>query len=207
MNRIIYLSIIIALCCTSASLFAETVKEVNADSTQALGLQVGIVSGYGIGYRYFFTEGSMKNFGIQGVLGGYSSGNNDTSFRPQDAELHGTDLIDSDPGKKYYLNIGLSGIYILKKTSLFNFYLAGGMDWVYETKKTYYQEYDAADAEIGDPYAKTKTKNLLSMGVGPGAELKLGRYFKISVDLPITYTGSHELIMYIPQVGVYYYFK
>ncbi|HOD18559.1 MAG TPA: hypothetical protein PKJ14_08010 [Candidatus Cloacimonadota bacterium] len=202
-----FLIAIMMLAAITGQLAAADVP-ANPDSTHALGFHFGLVSGYGLSYRHFCHEGKFQNFGFQGVVGGYSSGKNEASLKVQDAEREGDYLIDTDAGRKYYINIGLNGIYELKRTSVFNFYLLGGMDWSYETKKLYHQKYDPADSSAyGNIYTDHKIKSLLSMGLGPGVEINLGRYFKLAVELPITYTGEHNLVMYIPQAGIYYYFR
>ncbi len=214
MNKAIYLTLILSLCLGGSLLIAKT--PVNPDSTQALGLHFGNVSGNGLSYRRFFEK-----WGIQGVFGGYSTGTNAYQDFP-DSVLVPHDYTDQvytvkDMGRKYVLNLGVSGIYPLKKTNLFTFYVTGGFSWAYSNRKNYKRDYLADNIETAqdfyqidsseDVYSGRVVKSYLNMGAGPGMEIKVGPYFKLAVEIPITYTGKHEFVMYVPQVGIYYYFK
>jgi hypothetical protein len=35
----------------------------------------------------------------------------------------------------------------------------------------------------------------------------LGKNFRVALELPITYNWEQRIVMYIPQIGFYYYFK
>ncbi len=212
MKKAVYLILTLALCLASVNVFAQwSAGEENPDSTQALGLHFGNVSGNGLSYRHF-----LPSVGFQAVLGGYSSGTDDINL-PDYLDRHLEDTentkIKTDHGRKYSINLGLNAIYPLKKTDLFMFYVTGGFCWKYFNEKKFEQEYQlsSTDTTRYDPVGEVKTvrdiENLLNMGFGPGAEIRLGKYFKLALEIPITYTGKHEFIMYVPQAGIYYYFK
>lgn len=56
-------------------------------------------------------------------------------------------------------------------------------------------------------YGEDVTNSYWCFGVGPGVELELFKNIRFAVELPFTYNNDNELIMYIPQGGIYYYFK
>jgi hypothetical protein len=37
--------------------------------------------------------------------------------------------------------------------------------------------------------------------------MKLANRFHVSVELPITFNHKDDLVMYIPALGIYYYFR
>ncbi len=210
MRKTLQLLIIITLCLSGGTLLSAKAV-VNPDSTQALGLHFGNVSGNGLSYRRFFDK-----WGIQAVFGGYSTGSNTYDFVERTippGDYNDPVYVMNDMGKKYVLNLGLSGIYPLKKTELFTFYVTGGFSWDYSNRKNYKQDFLQPHPDSvyyyqdGDVYSKRVVRSYLNIGAGPGMEIKLGPYFKLAAEIPVTYTGKHEFIMYVPQVGIYYYFK
>jgi hypothetical protein len=207
-KRVVCLLLLGLLCSVCLNAVSAEYVAPNTDSTQALGLHFGNVSGCGISYRYF-----RNAWGLQTVLGGYNNGSNKyPSTLKEPPHPHADSFVHTDTGKKYFLNLGLNGIYQLKKTNLFNLYLTGGFCWSYYNRKNYHITYtvdttDTTRFNAGAYSIDHTNKSFLSVGVGPGFEAKLGKFFKLSLELPITYTGRHEFIMYVPQVGLYYYFR
>jgi len=43
--------------------------------------------------------------------------------------------------------------------------------------------------------------------MGLGFEIKLGKTFVWAIEMPITLNQKGDVMMYIPQSGLYYYFK
>lgn len=182
------------------------------DSLQAFGLHFGNVSGNGFAYRYF-----LEKVGFQAVLGGYSSGNNTYNLPDQivftSASVPEPQYTRKDKGRKYNLNLGLNAIYPLKRTDIFTFYLTGGMCWKYFNNKYFNRDY--VESQPGsltynaqtEVYDSREVKSYVNFGFGPGVEIEAAKFFKLSIELPITYTGKHEFIMYVPSVGIYYYFR
>jgi len=212
-KRFIYCGIILTLLFISLNAYAADGMGSDIyeqDSQQAFGIHFGNVSGSGLAYRYF-----LDKVGFQGVLGGYSSGNNTYSFRDSVfVEIANSKITLRDKGRRYSMNLGANVIYPLKKTDLFIFYLTGGLCWKYFNYKYYKQDYLPTTTTSlyyqQDPdgvYSNRDIKSYVNFGFGPGVEIKAGKFFKLSIELPVTYTGKHEFIMYVPAVGIYYYFK
>jgi hypothetical protein len=182
----------------------------------AFGIHFGNVSGNGYAYR--FVE---KDWGVQAVAGGFSTGSNKYSFPDRfensDSQDNPVSLIRTDNGRKYSINLGVNGILPLKRMENIMFYAHAGMCWFYSTQKRYHQLYTRDDSITdqysyyyditGEAYSSNKTKSYVNIGAGPGVEVMVGKYFRLSLELPVTYTGKDEFIMYIPQAGLYYYFK
>lgn len=182
-------------------------------TTQGFGVHFGNVSGNGYAWRYM-----TDNNGIQLVLGGYTSGDNSYHFPSTYSNYESNPapfVYDRDPGRKYYINFGANYIKPLKRTQYSLFYVHAGVNWNYSDQRIYTQKY-VYETESGSeniyslddsPVISHKVKSYVNIGAGPGFELALGRYVKLALELPVTYTGKDEFLMYIPQAGLYYYFK
>lgn len=209
MNRTLYVLVILGLLLFAASAFGEN----GNGNTHGFGVHFGNVSGNGYAYRYITDK-----LGIQLVVGGMTSGDNHYSMPDQliiyDSP-HPLTTVRVDNGRKYNFNLGGNIILPLKRTTGSMFYLHAGTNWKYSDQKQYkqdYQRYSSSDYQAnysptGDVTTSHKMKSYFNVGIGPGVELSAGKYFKLALELPITYTGDNEFIMYIPQAGLYYYFK
>jgi hypothetical protein len=218
MKRTIFTIAIILLLSMTLSVYAQSKNQHNSDNdaeTQAFGVHFGNVSGNGYAYRYLGQQ-----LGIQLVGGGFTTGNNNASLPNRvidnDNYTNPPSLITrTDDGRKYSFNLGGNLIFPLKRTGSALFYLHTGVCWKYSDLKIYKQNYSldyisnytSYYEPSGGVYSSHKVKSYVNYGIGPGVELLAGKYFKLSLELPITYTGNDELIMYIPQAGLYYYFK
>jgi hypothetical protein len=208
MKRVFALIIITCVLIITASLFAE---EINTNDRHAFGIHFGNVSGNGYAYRYM-----TEKYGIQVVAGGFTSGSNSHSFADRIYRYDSNNDINltlTDEGRKYSINLGGNLIVPLKKTENSLFYIHGGICWFYSDRKTYNRDYNIDNVypgyydAVGETYTTHKIRSYMNIGAGPGVELLVGKYFKLALELPVTYTGNDEFIMYIPQAGLYYYFR
>jgi hypothetical protein len=218
MNRLMLIMTLLTV--LMGSLIAQETEAFIADNApdtsiaaQGFGVHFGNVSGNGYAWRYL-----KEKWGVQLVVGGLTSGKNDYSF---DEGYYNYDtnpassVFQKDNGRKYYFNLGANGILPLSRTSSMLFYLHGGINWQYTDQQVYNQEYiyDYSSGstnyydQSGDPTISHKIKSYANIGVGPGFEFFIGKNLKLALELPITYTGNNEFYMYIPQAGLYYYFK
>ncbi|MBM4400284.1 MAG: hypothetical protein FJ041_08165 [Candidatus Cloacimonetes bacterium] len=187
---------------------AKTSSPAEEEGSHGFGIHFGNVSGNGYAYRYLGQE-----LGIQVVVGGFTTGKNDPSFSPNIYHYSNAPQISvTEKGRKYSFNLGGNLIFPLKKLENTVFYLHGGTCWVYSDQKLFTQKYNySSSMEVYNISGKYETshniKSYVNFGAGPGVEMMAGKYFKLVIELPITYTGTKELIMYIPQAGLYYYFK
>jgi len=216
MNRLVFTAAMLIILIISFNAYAQEEKTSTTfeeNDSQGFGFHFGNVSGTGYAYRYW-----MDKWGIQGVIGGLTSGTNKYSFPGIIQENYALDppliLTDNDEGRKYSFNFGANVMYSLKRTSNTNFYVHGGFSWSYVDKKFYRQTYSLVSSKelysytvTGKPTSHHDIKRNLNVGAGPGVEIDVGKFFKVAIELPLTFTGDREFIMYIPQVGLYYYFR
>ncbi len=215
MRKSLYVLVIMGLLLFTVNAFALGNGSDDSDVkyTQGFGVHFGNVSGNGYAYRYI-----GKDLGFQLVVGGLTDGDNHTNF-PEAAYTYDSPApltyLRTEKGRKYNFNIGGNVILPLRKTTYSMFYLHAGANWKYSDQKIFSQYYDYDHTEYGTSYyypnepiyTTHKVRSYCNIGIGPGVELQAGRYFKLALELPVTYTGDDEFIMYIPQVGFYYYFK
>lgn len=214
MNKVFLTAALAVIMILAAAFLTAAEHENNYNETQAFGMHFGNISGNGYAYRIF-----LDNLGFQFVVGGFTAGSNNYSFPPRIIRYDETNppltLTDTDNGRRYNFNIGANAIFPLKRTENFLFYAHTGLCWLYSDQKKYSQLYSHDSTStwysyyspVGAVNTSNKIKSYVNIGVGPGVEMQLGKYFKIALELPITYTGQRELIMYIPQAGIYYYFR
>lgn len=193
---------------TDESLNTPSVSMAN----QGFGVHFGNVSGSGYAWRYMNDK-----HGVQLVLGGFTTGDNGVFFSPQIPVADTLDTWDTENGRKYYMNFGVNYLKPLKQTEFTLFYLHAGLNWNYSDQKQYKQRYSLYSipedggnniyTKAGSPTVSHKISSYVNIGAGPGFEIALGRYVKLSLELPVTYTGKDEFLMYIPQAGLYYYFQ
>ncbi len=96
------------------------------------------------------------------------------------------------------INFAVNGMGILDEFRYGRIYImAGGM-----VKYYHHDKYE-------DPYYPEEeiNENRWCVGVGPGLEWILSKQFRLALEIPITYNWKNDIIMYIPQGGIYYYFK
>jgi hypothetical protein len=91
----------------------------------------------------------------------------------------------------------LNYLWNLQRTKDYHFYIISGGSYSLQKVKRYYNP---------ETY-KWVNDNKWSVGAGPGFEMKLANRFHVSVELPITFNHKDDLVMYIPALGIYYYFR
>ncbi len=178
----------------------------------ALGLHFGTSSGNGYSMRWM-----GRNHGIQGTLGAYTAGKNTVMFDAPYAYDYIDDVVTvREKGKEGSVILGLNYMYMLDHFRSGRLYIFGGGSYQYYQKRTHYMDFqrvpDGTDGQHFIAVPNTKTSELerqhrWTVGVGPGFEFDLGSQFRMSFELPITYNWKDDIVMYIPQAGLYYYFK
>ncbi|PKN73771.1 MAG: hypothetical protein CVU50_00870 [Candidatus Cloacimonetes bacterium HGW-Cloacimonetes-3] len=205
MKKTILILAITAMLITGTSLMATT--------SRGLGLHFGTVSANGFSYRQF----TGKN-GFQATLGAISLGNNDDYFyTPQYGNYGGASMITlTEEGRRTNVNLGLNYLHTLADNPSGRFYVLGGASYLLSRIKQFEQDYGfQSNNGYEDIYVlltnhpvrnKWETKNNYYIGAGIGFELNLGRNFHWAIELPITLNQDGDIMMYIPQTGLYYYF-
>lgn len=198
------IAILLLLLGLSLALSAQEAK-----SRTALGLHFGTSSGNGYSMRWM-----GEKHGLQGTLGAYTAGNNDVYLS---APYYDSGNLDSpftveEPGKRGAVILGLNYLYMLDHFRSGRLYIFSGGSYQYFQERVYMVDYtsDGVYNYVIDESSRRnelRRENRWTVGVGPGFELELGSQFRFSFELPITFNWKDDIVMYIPQAGLYYYFK
>lgn len=207
--KVLKLSLVVLMCSLTLGLMALDRSE------RAIGIQFGTSSGSGYSYRWM-----GENHGLQFTLGAITYGSNDVKFPnylyDEDVESPGAETtLYTRKGRKSSMSVGLNYINVLESNRSSRFYLAVGGAYTIRRDKELTRTYNRIDSNYYEyqldttiPQVKETIKNdKWTVGGGPGFELTLDKHFRFTFDLPFTYNSDEEMVMYIPQVGLYYYFK
>jgi len=191
--------------------------EFNSDS--AIGIHFGSSTGSGYAMRWF----GAKN-GLQATFGAYTLGSNKVRFERDlydwDNEYYGDSLITVDQGgRETAVNLGVNYMLVLDRFQEGRVYIMGGGSYKYFKEKRFSMDYALQQEQGMEDYYEhyEQVPNSLSernvvqhrwtVGAGPGFEWALNKQFRMAVELPITYNWKHNIVMWLPQAGLYYYFK
>ena len=207
--KALHLLLIVVLCIMASGLVARDSSE------RAIGVQFGTSSGSGYSYRWI-----GENHGLQFTLGAITYGSNKVKFPvflyDEDVQSPGAEsTLYSLKGRKSSMSVGLNYINILEGNRSSRFYLSMGGAYTIKRDKEFTRSYNRINNNYYEyelnavvPEIKsTKNDDKWTVGGGPGFELTLDKHFRFTIDLPLTYNSEEDIIMYIPQVGLYYYFK
>ncbi len=184
-----------------------------ATTSRGLGLHFGTVSANGFSYRQFTGK-----HGFQTTLGAISLGSNDTYFyTPQYGGYGGAPQITlTEEGRRTNVNFGLNYLYALANNPSGRFYVLGGASYLLSRVKQFEQDYGLQSNDgyndvyvlLGNHPERTKweNKSYYYIGAGIGFELNLGRNFRWAIEMPLSVDQDGDVMMYIPQTGLYYYF-
>ncbi|MFA6720620.1 MAG: hypothetical protein WCR92_04310 [Candidatus Cloacimonadaceae bacterium] len=131
----------------------------------------------------------------------------------------------TENGRYNVANLGLNYIYTLDKFDVFRqkdhgrlYVMAGGSyeyyrqntfskdyHWVQAADSTDYDHYEPVNDD--DPFKTSALEHRWTAGAGLGVELGFGKNFRVALELPVTYNWEKRIVMYMPQIGLYYYFK
>ena len=183
----------------------------DANSRVGLGLHFGTQTGNGYAMRWM-----GRLHGAQGTLGAYTIGSNNVKFEDSfwDYDESAATITRNKNGREAAVNLAANYLFMLDHFKTGRLYLIGGGSYTYYQKRVYSKQYrqqtpgsayyEAIDGTESD-YLKREDR--WTVGFGPGFEIILGKQFRFSIEVPITYNYKDEIVMYIPQAGIYYYFK
>lgn len=183
-----------------------------------LGIFGGMISGSGFSYRRMDDR-----FGCQFTFGILSSrGNIDFSTsvmtQPYDARywkpVPSVLNTETRTGRSITGNIGLNLYKPLHRTRKTCFYLLAGVSCYFSTEKRVEQDYGYSNVTdstysfgpVGERRSKWKTDTTVYGGAGIGFEWKFSENLRLSLEWPILLSSDGDLIMYIPQGGMHYFF-
>ncbi|HOY85767.1 MAG TPA: hypothetical protein PLQ80_10790 [Candidatus Syntrophosphaera sp.] len=164
-------------------------------------------------FYYWYDDGNYDDY----WYGDLEPGEED---EPQD-----TLVTLTENGRYNVANLGLNYIYTLDKFDVFKqkdhgrLYVMAGGSYQYYRQNIYTKDYhwvtvdDTLDydhyapVDDSDPLRESRLEHRWTAGAGLGVELAFGKNFRVALELPITYNWEQRIVMYIPQIGLYYYFK
>jgi hypothetical protein len=204
MKRIFVIVALVTFLSAGIALYGETAR--------GLGLHFGTVSANGFSYRQF----TGKN-GFQATLGGITFPGDDYYFsNTMYGDYNGAQQITvKEDGRTTDINVGLNYLRSLANNPTGRFYIFGGASYRYSRVETFEQDYTLVSGGYGDTYeimnghpmrTGAENRGYYFVGAGMGFELNLGRGFKWAIEMPLTVNEDGNIMMYIPQSGLYYYF-
>lgn len=125
-------------------------------------------------------------------------------------------------GRLNIANIGLNYIYTLDKFSVLRqkdlgrIYVMAGGSYEYNRQTSFTKDYHFVPevdtmyllpVNDDDPVRSSNLQHRWTAGAGLGVELGFGKNFRVALEMPITYNWEKRIVMYLPQIGLYYYFK
>lgn len=214
MKTIRNISLVAIMVLLAVSLSAKKYNDRNS-----MGLHFGTASGSGYAMRWMGDK-----YGFQLTLGAYTKGSNKVRFEDPYTDYNAIYTPDVTghiwrklSGRSTKAEIGLNGIIMLDHFNKGRFYLIGGGAMTSGKKKVFSAKYKLEYAGTSSSrYSRVSTVPIKSeyekvkdwiVGIGPGVELSITRHFRLAFEVPITYDDRDDIVMYIPQVGFYYYFK
>lgn len=180
-----------------------------------LGFTGGMISGSGFSYRQM-----NETYGFQIALGVITLGDDDDiDFEESGGHYGWSDTtsthIMEDEGISYLTNIGVSYYKHLHRGEKSTFYCLAGtaayMDFGEIREQIFvYNTDDGIWETSGEPTEETEFNLRFNVGIGIGIDYKLTENISLNLDWPLVFSKSDEeldIIMYIPQAGIHYYFK
>jgi len=183
MKWIVILIILLSL----AGLWAEKDAELHN-----FGFMAGQLCRPGVGYRQWIND---WGFQVNGML-----------MAEKDAEPNYYDFRDGDYyawGRKLEANLGVSLLKTLKEKNNKKFYALLGYGLYHKERKLWESDYPSMNYATAVRY---EVSNRHYWGTGVGLEVLLLENLLWVVEIPITFQSNGEIMMYIPQVGIFYHF-
>lgn len=197
---------------------------VTYNSSSAFGVHFGTSTASGYSMRWM----GPKN-GLQATLGAYTTGSSEPNFSPTTGgywdEETDPDWVPDDSlitvergGRTSAISGGINYIHVLDNFKGGRFYILAGGSYKYHQQKVFSNDYlwgvspwDSAYYcyNLVDDSEKShyEIEHRWTVGAGPGIEIALSKQVRFSVELPLTYNWKNNIVMWVPQVGLYYYFK
>lgn len=180
------------------------------NSSVGFGLHFGTVSGNGYAMRWM-----GEDLGLQLTIGAMTSGSNNvkfyTTYYPDDEEFGSVITVDKK-GRDRSLNGAINVLYMLDHFKKGRLYLAGGFSYTNYKKHVVsmdyrYEQYNYYTLIEDSRREEDVLEHQWTAGIGPGIELGISSHFRLAFEVPVTYDYKDDIVMYLPQIGFYYYFK
>jgi len=164
-----------------------------------LGFTGGMISGSGFSYRQM-----NETYGFQFAFGAITIGDTDDTYFEDEYDSYwwqnsGSTHIMEDEGIFFHTNFGASYYKHLHRSEKSTFYFLVGT--------AAYINFGEVSEQI---YQYNEVNIRANVGFGIGIDYKLTQNIHLNLDWPLVFSKSDEnfnIIMYIPQAGIHYYFK
>ncbi len=192
------------------------VSPLVAQPTHGVGFAAGQLSGIGLSYRVM-----MENYGVQVTVGGLSikdSGMDEsypqrTYYDPAypKPELEG--FTQSQWVRETHANIGLMFLKSLHKSKISTLYVFTGFCSFFRWDTIKEQRYEPQlngnyydYVPVGESETRVEKDNTFYGGGGFGFEIRFTPNIRLAIEWPLTFSSEGDFVMYIPQVGLHYFF-
>lgn len=200
-----------------------TLGAAGYNSKNSFGVHFGTSTGSGYSMRWM----GLRN-GLQSTIGAYTSGTTEPRFSDTYNEYWDSDGEEWTPedtlitmersGRTSAVTAGLNYIHVLDNFRSGRFYIIAGGSYKFHHRKVFETDYlwgecpwdstyNCYNLVEGSESSHNEIEHRWTVGAGPGIEIALGKQVRFSVELPLTYNWKNDIVMWVPQVGLYYYFK
>ncbi len=208
MKKLLMIEVLLFVTCLSQGQ-TQSSKTKEESRTTGLGFHFGTVSGNGFSYRKYYNNKS----GLQVTLGGFTSGSKEI-----DSSIYGnyngaSTITITENGKKTKLSSAINYVRTLDTNQVGRFYIVAGGSLLSSFIRQYEIDYQIVNKAyytiIKDHPERKKwdSEYAYYFGFGLGFDFNMGQNFHCAVELPLTIDENSEIRMYIPQAGIYYFFK
>jgi hypothetical protein len=198
--------LLFVVCLSQGQTQSSKLKEESRNT--GLGFHFGTISGNGFSYRKYYNKS-----GLQVTLGGFTSGSKEINNSIY-GNYNGASIITiTENGRKTKLSSAINYVRTLDTNQVGRFYIVAGGSLLSSFIRQYEIDYQMVDwthyTLIKDHPERKKWDSDYAyyFGFGLGFDFNLGQNFHCTVELPLTVDEESEIKMYIPQVGIYYFFK
>ncbi|MBU0711564.1 hypothetical protein KKC74_15385 [bacterium] len=195
--------------------------------SKGLGLSAGMISGTGFSYRQMNEKNGFQiSLGIKYISDedddintyyfsdGYTRDYNSDYWIPDTSDIT-TEYEYSYGCSGPWGNLGLTYFIPLHRAKKSLFYTMVGIGTYYSSDVKYSRDYKyviLSDSTYSYEPITDIQKIIISdyvifFGIGMGIEYQFTENIRMSADLPLTFSNYGDIIMTIPQIGIYYYFK
>jgi len=188
-----------------------------SEPIHGLGFAAGQLSGVGLSYRVM-----TEHYGAQVTFGALSIKDESSEINyPNNGQypIDTTWPMAQSYSETYHLrstdgNIGLMFMKTLHRSKWATLYALTGFCTFFQIDKYEEQLYELENINneyyeyraSGEAKKYTEKKNTLYGGLGIGIEIRFSTNIRMAIEWPLTYSSKGDFIMYIPQVGLHYFF-
>jgi len=206
-KKLLVIALLLFVACLSQGQTQNSKPKEESRNT-GLGFHFGTISGNGFSYRKYYDKG-----GLQVTLGGLTSGSKEIDNSVYGNYNGASTITITENGRKTKINSAINYVRTLDTNQVGRFYIVAGGSLLSSFIRQYEIDYQMVK---GDHYTiikdqperkKWDSEYTYYVGFGLGFDFDMGQNFHCTVELPLTIDEDSEIRMYIPQAGIYYFFK